>query len=230
MKTIYLSLCHILLSLCPLAIHAAEPDATFNRVHLQATSNAEVSNDLMQVHLAVELENTDPVKLAEQVNSTMAWALNKLKPVKRIKHQTGGYYTQPVYHKTAIQRWRANQQLKLESADSKLLARLTAELQKKLVIKRMHFRVSDAARRDAENRLITQALDAFKARADIVRKNLGAKAYRIVNVNVNTSGAVIQPVMRDRFSMAQTAATPVQAAGGSSTVTVTVSGLVQLDK
>lgn len=229
MKSVYQSLCLILLGLSPVSMFAADPaaDTAFNRVHLQASSSTEVNNDLMVVHLAVELENTDPVILAEQVNSTMAWALDKVTPVKQIKYKTGGYSTQPVYHKTAIQRWRASQILILESADSKLLAGITAALQQKLLVKNIHFLVSDAIRRKTENELITTALEAFKQRADIIRTKLGAKGYRIVNMNVNTAGHIIRPVMEERFSAARA---PVATAGGTSDVSVTVSGVVQLEK
>ena len=89
------------------------------------------------------------------------------------------------------------------------------------------FNVSRNKRQEVENRLIDQAMNAFKARADIAMKNLGASGYKIVNLNVGTSGQrPPTPVFARAASMEMKSAVAVEA--GESEVSVTVSGSVEM--
>ena len=90
----------------------------------------------------------------------------------------------------------------------------------------MRFSVSRERRTAVENRLIGGALDAFKERARIVGDNLQANGYRIVNINIGTSGHA-PPVMY-RARMALEASDAVAVEGGESDIQVTVNGTVEL--
>ena len=100
---------------------------------------------------------------------------------------TGGYQTYPVYKDNVLKGWRGEQSLELEGKDSRAMSRLVGELQEKLQVKSMSFSVSEEKRAEVENRLISRALDAFKARAAIVVGNLHATGYRIVDITISTS-------------------------------------------
>jgi predicted secreted protein len=215
--------------------HAAEEDPSendkMNRVRLQAQSSKQVANDLMQAMLAVEMEDRDPAKLADTINRTMAWALKRARSTKGVTVQSGGYQTYPVRKEGQIVRWRASQQVLLESPDSDRMTALIGELQSQLQLKSLGFTVSPEARRATENELIDAALNRFKERAEIVRKNLAAAGYQIVEVAIHTSGAQpIRPIPAGRAMavMRQEVAPPAVEAGRSE-VTVSVTGTIQLD-
>ena len=214
---------------------AAEEDSSendkMNRVRLQAQSSKQVVNDLMQAMLAAEAEDRDPAKLADTINRTMTWALERARSAEGVTVQSGGYQTYPVRREGQIVRWRASQQVLLESPDSDRMTALIGELQSRLQLKSLGFTVSPEARRAMENELISAALNRFKERAEIVRKNLAAAGYQIVEVAIHTSGTQPirpLPVGRAMAATRQEVAPPAVEAGRSE-VTVSVTGTIQLD-
>ena len=109
------------------------------------------------------------------------------------------------------------------------MSALVGELQEKLQVKSMSFSVSDEKRTGVENRLISQALDAFKARAAIVIDNLHATGYRIVDVTISTSfQRPPAPYPVARMAATRQAESRVAVEAGESNVSVMVSGTVEL--
>ncbi|TDI95232.1 MAG: DUF541 domain-containing protein [Deltaproteobacteria bacterium] len=203
-----------------------------NRVSLQAESSKQVANDLMQAVLSAELEDRSPAKLADMINQAMTWALAKSRNAPGITVQSGGYQTYPIRREGAIVAWRASQQLRLESSDTDRMTVLIGELQSRLQLGSLTFTVSREVRRATENELIDAALDIFKQRAEIVRENLAAASYRIVEIDIRTSGAPPRPpAPRGGRHMALHAESVTRPAveAGSSEVSVSVSGTIQLD-
>jgi predicted secreted protein len=92
----------------------------------------------------------------------------------------------------------------------------------------MQVRLSPEGRRAAEDGLIPEAINAFRARAEIARKSLNAKTYRLKTLSVET-GAAGPPIPLATMARAQSSAPPPAVEPGTSQVTVTVSGTVQLD-
>ena len=205
---------------------AADEEVFFDRVSLQSEASREVENDRMRAVLAVQEEGSDPAQLADQINRTMRWALDESEEFETVTVETGGYRTQPVYKKSTLTNWRAVQTLRLQSGDFTALSELVGELQEKLQVQSMGFEVSERTRREAENRLIDDALGAFKERAERVRHNLDAGGWRIVQLDIDTRGDGPRPVYRME-TMAQRVAPP-SVKGGESTVSAIVSGTVQL--
>ena len=206
----------------------ADSDLHYNQVHLQSQQSESVSNDTMHVTLGTHAEQRDPASLARKINEDMEWALAKAKQVKGVKVSTGSYQTWPITSKKVTTGWRGQQSLVLESKDTGSLARLAGELQDKLQIKSMNFTVSDDKRMAVENRLIEAALNAFKDRARIVGDNLKADGYRIVDINIGTSGQAPPVRHMPRMAMAMEANNTVAVEGGESDVQVTVDGTIEL--
>jgi predicted secreted protein len=206
----------------------ADTDLHYNQVHLQSQQSESVSNDTMHVTLGTHAEQRDPASLARKINEDMEWALSKAKQVKGVKVSTGSYQTWPITNKKVTTGWRGQQNLELESKDTGSLARLAGELQDRLQIKSMNFTVSDDKRMAVENRLIEAALNAFKDRARIVGDNLKADGYRIVDINIGTSGQAPPVRHMPRMAMAMEANNTVAVEGGESDVQVTVSGTIEL--
>jgi predicted secreted protein len=219
----------LLVSLCPGAAVADEEERRYNLIHLQAERAEQVPNDTMHVTLKTYGEDRDAARLAARINADMAWALQQAGTFKQIKAKTGSYRTWPVERDNILTKgWRGQQMLELESTDVESLSKLAGILQEKLKIDAMRFTVSDQQREAAENRLIDAALNAFKERARIIRVNLEANGYRLVDVNVVT--AAQQPPIRyqARMAMADAAESAVAVEGGESNIRVVVSGAIEL--
>ena len=206
--------------------HAADAPR-YNQIHLQAQSSMTVDNDRMQALLSTYGEGEDSTRLADQLNATMAWALKSAKKFPHVLAGSGQYQTYPVYQKSALKRWRATQELQLESGDYGELTQLLGVLQERMQVNAMRFFVSPQRRSQAEDELIDQALAAFQARAERVRKDLGAKSYRIVELNVGSNSGVIPPPMM-RANVAESSVTAPAVEAGRSTLTVSAEGTIEL--
>jgi predicted secreted protein len=193
-------------------------------VSLQAEASREVENDQLVAVLAAEAHGANPAELAETVNRSMAEALKTARAVPAIKLRTGNYQTFPRYKGQRIDGWTAAQELRLESGDFTAAARLIGQLQQSLVVRSMTVRLSPEARRGAEDALMSEAIAAFHARADLARKAMKAGSYRVRNIAIGTSGAR----MAELSARTMVSQSPVAVEGGVSQVTVTISGSIQL--
>ena len=218
----------LLVPLCQSAAVADEEERRYNLIHLQAERAEQVPNDTMHVSLNTYGEDRDAARLAKRINADMAWALQQVGMYKKVRAKTGSYQTWPVERdKILTKGWRGQQMLELESTDIESLSKLAGILQEKLKVKSMRFTVSDQQREAAENRLINAALNAFKERARIIRVNLEASGYRLVDVNVVTS-AQQPPIRYKALTMADAAESAVAVEGGESDIRVVVSGAIEL--
>lgn len=203
----------------------------YNQFRFQVESSRPVDNDRMQAVLGITAEDENPARLADNVNRTMDWALKRAQARPRIEVRSGGYRTHPVYDQERIRRWRATQELVLEGGDFAALGTLIGELQERLQVTTVVFSVSPARRAAVEDELIGQALEAFRQRAELVRRQFAGRGYRVVDVSINTADSRPLPVLRAEAleigSLAKSAA-PVPVQAGTSTVTVSVGGVIEL--
>ena len=207
---------------------ADEPQKDYDVVSLQAEASREVDNDQALAVLSAEARGDNPAALAEQVNRKMTAALKLVKAVPALRARSGSYRTNPTYKNGRVEGWLVSQELRIESNDLPALAKAVGELQETLLVQGMQLRLSPALRRATEEALITEAIAAFQARAEIVRKAMKAAKYRLRDMNIGTSGGgIVVPFARADRAMSASAA-PVALEGGASTVQVTVSGAIQL--
>ena len=206
---------------------AADEASRYNQIHFQVERSRPVENDRMQAVLSLTAEDDNTARLADQINRGMDAALKIAKTRTKVEVRTGSYRTYPVYNKEKIQRWRATQERLLEASDFAELGSLIGQLQEWLQVVSINFSVSSVRRAAVEDELIAQALDAFKQRAELVRKQLAAKGYRIVDVSLNTGGG--QPVSMMRgLAMEAASVTPPALEAGTSILSVSVGGVVEL--
>lgn len=207
---------------------ATDDTPRYNQVHFQVERSRPVENDRMQAVLSITAEDDNAARLADQINRRMDTALKTAKTRAKVEVRSGSYRTYPVYNKEKIQRWRATQELRLESSDFAELGGLIGQLQEHLQVNSIMFSVSSTKRAAVEDELIAQALDAFKQRAELVRKQLTTRSYRIVDVSINTGGGQPVPIMMRATTMEAASVAPPALEAGTSTVTVSVSGVVEL--
>jgi predicted secreted protein len=205
---------------------AGEKQDPFDVVSFEAQASREVQNDELVAVLAVELHGPDPASLAQTANRRMAEALKRVATVPAVKARSGTYQTFPRYDRNQrVEGWQVTQELRLESADFAAAARLIGELQQTLVVRSMALRLSAQARRSAEDALIGEAIDAFRARAERVRAAMKASGYRVRTLNLGTA-AGSPPRPFEARALASSA--PVAIEGGVTVVTVSANGSIQL--
>mgnify|MGYP000120738596 FL=1 len=212
----------------PLFAWAEETSGTL--VRLQAQSQREVANDLMEAVMSSEQENRDAAVAADTVNKALQEAKSAVAKFPNIKLSSGQYHSYPVYHKTDIIKWRVRGEIKLEGRDFEAMARVIALLQSRLQLNGVNFGVSLAARRSAENELINEAIAAFRERAALVQRALGGSLYTIKEINLNTGGAARPPIPLRMKAMTQSlredaVAEPVTQPG-TSEITVSAEGSI----
>jgi predicted secreted protein len=204
---------------------AADPVAPAGpAVSVTASATASVANDRMFAWLRAEVDNADPVRAAADVNARIGKAIARAKATPGVDVKTSGYSSYQITEKT-LTRWRVQQSISLETSDFAALAALLTKLQSEdaLVMSGMSFGVSNDARRKVEDALTQEAIRGWQARAQSASKALGFDAWRVGHVNVMT-GEPMRPQAMMRMAAGSGGSAPVNAEGGNTDVTVTVSG------
>jgi predicted secreted protein len=232
-RSIVRCLATLLPALAVAAGAGAAEEVRFNQVELSAEVSREVANDLMSARLSVEVNESNPAEVAAALNRTTAEAINAAAAFEKVKAQTGQTYTYPVYDRSQrLIGWRGRADVRVESQDFQALAQLAAKLQPTMQLSGITFTISPAQRRKVESELITEAIEAFRARAVIAQRALGGNSYRIRRVAVDTGGAPPpRPLPMARAAPAAAAASvpaPVFE-GGETRVQVTASGLIEVE-
>ncbi|CAM3679342.1 SIMPL domain-containing protein [Pseudomonas wadenswilerensis] len=212
----------------------AEEAPRYNQISLRAEVSKEVARDLMVVTLYSEAQNTDPGKLATQITETMNKAVKQAREVKDVKISQGSRNSYPIYDNKGqkITGWRERAELRLESADFPALSQLTGTLLQDLKMGGMDFSIAPATRKTSEDDLLKDAVNAFKARAQLATEALGGKGYKVVNLNLNSSGyphpyARSAPMMM-KAGMAEDAAAVPEIEAGTSQVTLSADGTIEV--
>src|SRR5262245_28905885 len=171
---------------------AAEPaPPRYNTVTLQADAQREAQNDLLNATLFVEVNDATPAGVANAVNRSVNEALRVAKEYKAVRVRSGNNQTYPVYSKAnQLQGWRGRGEIRLESRDFEAASALIGKLQSSMQLAGLQFTVAPESRRAVENELITEAIAAFKARAEIVKSALGGRGHRLQNLNVSSERAM----------------------------------------
>ncbi len=206
-----------------------DDDTHYDRISLQATASDEIENDILETTLSVQREGNNPSALSKEVNAAIQWAIGEAKKVNGVTVQTMGYQTNPVYQQRRLSAWRVRQSLRLESKDIADLSQLIGKLQERLTVDRVGYRISVQRRNTVEENLITEAIALFQRRAELVAKQMNRDRYRVVQMNINTGGGVpVRPMMRAEMSAMADARIAPGFEAGTQTVTVSVSGTIEL--
>lgn len=204
----------------------------YNVVELSAEAQREVVNDLLTAQLYVEETQANSATLAASLNRAMAEALRVAREYPAVKVRTGANATYPVYapRTTQPQGWRGRAELRLEARDFAAASALIGRLQASMQLAGIGYAIAPETRKAVENELITEAVAAFRGRAEIVQKALGGKGFRIQRIAVGTGYAGPPPrvaMMAARAEAAAVPAPPVE--GGTGSVNVTVNGAVEIE-
>jgi predicted secreted protein len=230
MKTLLLA---IVAAWTGVGIAADAPPPTTPVVTLSASATASVANDRMFAWLRIEADNPDPARAAAEVNGKMAKAIARAKAAPGIEVTTSGYSSYQFNERGQPSRWRVAQSLTLEGSDFATMAALVSRLQAddQMVLSGMNFAVSPDTRRKTEDALTQQAIKAWQARAQNAARGFGFDTWHAGKVSIQT-GEPMRPMPMMRAQAAggmPGGAPPVNVEGGSTDVTVTVSGEAVLE-
>ena len=222
-----------LLALAPPAARAGEDEkVSKDLVTFRVEASRDVGNDWVSATLGVEEESADPVALAQRVNDRMNPALALAKKDERLTVSSGPYQTQAVYDKTRIQRWRASQDLVMETGEVKALADMAGKLQAQgLVLRSVNFSIGPDTKKRVDDDLVVEALSVFRERAGLIARGLGRRGWNLVNLTLSDSGF---PVPYDRIQpmamKAEAAAVaPPALESGHSTLRIEVNGTIEVE-
>ncbi|MCO8627181.1 SIMPL domain-containing protein [Burkholderia multivorans] len=210
--------------------HFPEPAGVLS---LSSQASADVPQDIIHITLFYEQQAKDPGSLTSALNQRADAALAQAKGVSGVSAHTGAFSVYPSTDRDGkISAWRGRTEVVLESRDFAAASKLAGQLSNLMQVANVEFSLSPEAQRAAEQKLTTEAIKSFRARADEAAKAFGYSSYTIRDVNVG-SGRNVQPYPR----MMTMAAAPMDSAkmsapiaveGGKATVSVTVNGSVQM--
>ncbi|SRR5690606_18346769 len=209
----------------------AEP-LNYNQVSLRAEVQRSVNNDTLTVVLFTEAQDRDPAELANRITETLNKGLDIARRNSAVKVSSGSRYSQPVYNdnRENIVAWRERGEIRLEGTDFAQVSAVTGDLLGTLNLASMEFSLSPASRSAEEDKLIKEAIDAFKQRADIATESLGGSGYKIVQLSLNTQFMSPRPYMQvskmARAADAEMAAPAVE--GGEADVSVNADGVIEI--
>lgn len=230
-RRLFLSLSLSLL-LWPLATLAQTSPVPENVVQLQASASVEVAQDLLGVSLQATREGPDATQVQAQLKTVLEQALAEARRAARpgLEVRSGGFSVAPRNGRDGrITAWVGTAELLIEGTDATAVAALAGRLNG-LAITASQFRLSRAAREQAERQAQGEAVAAFRARAGALAQAFGFANWTLREVSVDAGEAgQPRPRMLGMAMVARSAeAAPLPVEAGHTAVTVTVSGSVQL--
>ncbi|MET0066638.1 MAG: SIMPL domain-containing protein [Candidatus Thiodiazotropha sp.] len=218
-----------LVLLIPTASSAQDDDNHYDRISLQTRATEAVENDTLIAVMYAQREGPELAPLTDQVNRMVEKAVQQARQTDGIQVTTLGYQTHPVYQKQTISGWRVRQSIHLESQHSDVLGGLLGKLQSGLALESINYTLSSEGRDNVEERLILQAIDAFRQRASQVTRQMGRQQYRVVEMAIHTQSPSGSPSpMRARMMAMESSVAPPTLEGGTQNVQVEIEGRIEL--
>lgn len=202
-------------------------------VNLTASASIEVPKDWISVTLSTQREGSDAGPVQAALKTALDTALQEARRAARpgqLEVQTGLFALSPRYTgKGQSNGWQGSAELLIEGRDMAAIAQLTGRIGT-LSIARVAYGLSREQRLKAEADVTSQAINNFRVRAAQASTLFGFGSHVIREVSLSSNEAQPYPMAtRARtLAMASDEALPVEA--GKATVTVTVSGSVQMLK
>ena len=204
-----------------------------NVVQLAASGSIEVQQDLLTISMSTTREGLDATTIQSQLKTALDSALTEAKKTAQpgqLEVRTGNFSLYPRYGRDGkITAWQGTTELVLEGRDFARISAAAGKIQT-LTMGQVSFGLSREQRLKVEGDAQNQAIERFKARAADIAKSFGFATYTLREIAVNTGdqGYVPRPRMMAMEAKSAMSDAPVPVEAGKATVTVTVSGAVQL--
>ena len=206
-------------------------------LEIDATVTSEVAPDLAVVTLAIVREGPEVPALTREVNEALAKAFAEARAVPGVVAANGAYSTFPRYDSRASSNartgWQVRAEIVLKSKDFNALGVLVGRLSQSLQISGSGFEISPELRAKETSTLIDQGARAFQEKALATARAFGFAGYSIRQVNVGSagqSGGGRRMAMMDSGIASAKSVAPMPVESGMVTLSLTVSGSLQLRK
>ena len=222
---------------CCAALGADAPREPQGVATLAASASVEVARDLLSVTLTTARDGPDAAQVQAAMKQALDAALAEARKAARpgqLDVQTGNFSLYPRYGSAsrggspAISGWQGTAELLIEGRDMPAIAALTGRVTT-MTVARVAYALSREQREKVESEVAARAIERFRAKAGEIARQFGYGGYAIREVGVSSGEPSYAPVPMMRaqaMSAAPEQALPVEA--GRGTVTVTVSGSVQM--
>lgn len=214
----------------------SEPSLRFNVTQMQS-----VEQDLLTASLRIEVEADTPQAVQTRINQAMTEAISLADKNEAIKVKTLGYNVYKYEPRKsrddtgqAQTVWRGSQGVNLESLDSAAVLNMSGKLQNAgFLMNGLSYSLSDAKRREVEDALLIEALEALETKAVLAAGTLKFSGYEIETLAINPQAGIYppSPVFEARtmsLHSAESAMPAPVASAGESTVEVTLSAEITL--
>ncbi|TXI23016.1 MAG: DUF541 domain-containing protein [Roseateles sp.] len=221
------------LALGSLAAQAGS-EAPRDRLALTASASTEVSRDLLSLSFSTTREGSDAATVQAGLKQALDAALAEARKVARpgqVDLQTGNFSLTPRYApKTGqINGWQGTAELIVEGRDTAAIAQLSGRITT-LSIARVGYGLSREARERVEGEVAAQAIANYRAKALDYARQFGYGGYVLGEVSVNTEEPGPRPMFKALRANAAVMDEALPTEAGKATVSVTVSGSVQLTR
>ena len=213
-------------------VRAAEPVAPLNVVNLSAQAVVEVPHDWLQVSLTTLREGPDASAVQSQLKLALDKALGEAREAAlpgQLEVRTGAFSLQPRFNREGKSvGWAGTAELIVEGRDTARVAALAGRITS-LSVASVQWGLSRAVRQQAEARAQSEAIERFRARALDIARGFGFAGFGLREVQVQAGEAGVGlPRLRAAAAPMAMADSALPTEAGKASVTVTVSGSVQL--
>lgn len=219
----------LLSALLTISAAACADESVYNRIDFNTEAHREIANDLLLAQMQVEVSDGSPARIAQKLNSTLNDALKKSAAFSSVKASSGNHSTFPIYGKNNhLDGWRGTAQIRLESRDFKAAGELIGQLQETMQLAGVSFTVAPETRRQIEDALVSEALAAFRQRAENIRVSMNGSAYKVVHISINQGAYYPRPMMEAGVMSARAAVAAPEFSGGDSNINMQISGTIEI--
>ncbi len=221
----------------------AAPDAVpQNVVQLSATGSVDVQQDLLVLTLSTTRDGKDASTVQAQLREALDKAVLEARRASsstepaQMDVRTGNFSLYPRYSQglngqgSQINGWQGSAELVLEGRDFARITQTAARIGS-MAIQQVAFDLSREERAKVERNAQAKAIENFKVQAADLTRAFGFGSYTLREVSVNSNSFAPGPRPRMMAMQAKGAAmedAPIAVEAGKSTVTVNVSGSVQM--
>jgi predicted secreted protein len=204
-------------------------------VSLSSSATLEVTKDLLAVAFSATRDGQDAAQVQSQLKQALDAALAEARKVARpgaVEVQAGNFSLYPRYSaKGSIVGWAGTAELGVEGRDMAVIGQLTGRITS-MTIARVGYNISRELREKVEGDVTAQAIARYRAKAADYAKQFGYGGYTVREVNVSAGevpGFMPSPMVRAK-AMSAGADEALAVEPGKGSVSVTVSGTVQMTK
>jgi predicted secreted protein len=203
------------------------------RVSLSASASVQVPQDVLTMTLTTQRDGPDAQTVQSQLKAALDTALTLARREAKegaMTVHTGRFSLAPRHDRNGkLTGWQGTAELVLQGSDFARMGQTAGKLQT-LTVANASFGLTPEQRQTAHTQAQSQAIEQFRQRASEAAKSFGFTSYALVDANINAGDfGGPRPAMLAMSARAGGDDAPVPMEAGLTTVTVTVSGSVQLN-